>query len=290
VAFEVQLSTTHLNVISGRRLFYLKEGGLLFWVFAHFKEDGRRLMQDDVFYNNNQNAFVLTEDVATLSRERGELHFECVWSEPRGDGAGAPLRREVVSFHALARDLPRQRAYYFDFEGAQSDLTTAAEAEDEQLRSRFESFWIAHAPYASNLDLKEWGLLRRAFAERGYPLPLYWNEMPRRLLNALYSAKHGKPVGWAFKTLIEVAHQVAGARNCPNLALFSRALRVYGRSEQLRCEDKSGKWAAKAAELNAARRAGQLPIQQDETWHPLVKYLFPELAEGQKGVEARARN
>ena len=30
VAFEIQLSTAHLNVIAACRLFYLKEGGLLF--------------------------------------------------------------------------------------------------------------------------------------------------------------------------------------------------------------------------------------------------------------------
>ena len=31
VAFEIQLSTTYINVIAQRREFYRREGGLLFW-------------------------------------------------------------------------------------------------------------------------------------------------------------------------------------------------------------------------------------------------------------------
>lgn len=36
IAFEVQLSTTFLRVIAERRAFYLREGGLLVWVFKSF--------------------------------------------------------------------------------------------------------------------------------------------------------------------------------------------------------------------------------------------------------------
>lgn len=36
VAFEVQLSTTFLRVIAQRREFYLREGGMLFWIFRTF--------------------------------------------------------------------------------------------------------------------------------------------------------------------------------------------------------------------------------------------------------------
>ncbi len=40
IAFEIQLSTTFLDVIAGRRDFYLAEGGLLFWIFARFDTAG----------------------------------------------------------------------------------------------------------------------------------------------------------------------------------------------------------------------------------------------------------
>ncbi len=36
MAFEIQLSTTFIRVIAERREFYLREGGLLVWLFASF--------------------------------------------------------------------------------------------------------------------------------------------------------------------------------------------------------------------------------------------------------------
>jgi hypothetical protein len=83
VAFEVQLSTTFLDVIVQRRSFYLKEGGLLFWVFARFDEDARKLTVDDVFYNNNQNAFIVSEATRDASRAAGKFMLDCVWADPR---------------------------------------------------------------------------------------------------------------------------------------------------------------------------------------------------------------
>ena len=73
LAFEVQLSTTFLDVIAERRSFYFKEGGLLFWVFARFDEDGRRLTLEDVFFNNNQNAFIASESTRDASQCGGEV-------------------------------------------------------------------------------------------------------------------------------------------------------------------------------------------------------------------------
>ena len=50
VAFEIQLSTTYLDVIAGRRDFYLEQGGLLFWIFARFDTERLRMTDDDVFW------------------------------------------------------------------------------------------------------------------------------------------------------------------------------------------------------------------------------------------------
>lgn len=82
VAFEVQLSTTFLRVIAQRRQFYLRNGGLLLWVFKDFDMGDARLTQDDIFYNNNRNAFVASRDTLAASRSAGKLVFDCVWSEP----------------------------------------------------------------------------------------------------------------------------------------------------------------------------------------------------------------
>lgn len=68
VVFEVQLSTTYINVITARREFYLRESGLLVWVFAKFDLGARRLTQDDVYFNNNRNAFVASKATRDTGR------------------------------------------------------------------------------------------------------------------------------------------------------------------------------------------------------------------------------
>lgn len=98
IAFEVQLSTTYLNVTAQRREFYRQEGGLLFWVFSQFSMDARRLTQDDVFYNNNRNAFVLTSETRDRSVRQKRFMLECVWAEPTADGGVEALQRETVPF------------------------------------------------------------------------------------------------------------------------------------------------------------------------------------------------
>jgi hypothetical protein len=82
VAFEVQLSTTFLDVIALRRLFYLKEGGLLFWVFSKFDDGSRRLTMDDVFFNNNQNAFIVSSHTRDASCAAADFRLDCVWAIP----------------------------------------------------------------------------------------------------------------------------------------------------------------------------------------------------------------
>lgn len=128
VAFEVQLSTTFLRVIAERREFYLRNGGLLFWVFNRFDMGDARLTMEDLFYNNNRNAFIASEETVAASKALGSLVLDCVWSEPSvdegvvswrqqrrhgwatGDASFAPDRRfdPLVQFlfPEIANDLP----------------------------------------------------------------------------------------------------------------------------------------------------------------------------------------
>jgi competence CoiA-like predicted nuclease len=82
IVFEIQLSTTFLRVIVERKEFYLKEGGLLCWIFKEIKEEYPRLMQDDIFYNNNCNIFIADEETLQVSSEQKQFFLKCCWIEP----------------------------------------------------------------------------------------------------------------------------------------------------------------------------------------------------------------
>lgn len=162
VAFEIQLSTTYVNVIAGRRDFYLREGGLLLDI-TNFDAGARRLTQDDVFFNNNRNAFVVSNTTRDASVRESRFQLDCIWATPTLVGT-AELQRRLVAFDELTLEQARQRAYYFDFDGAKLLLKTKAR-EDElhrltPLREKFEAWWLTYAQ-TDQANYKVWGELRR---------------------------------------------------------------------------------------------------------------------------------
>lgn len=279
VAFEIQLSTTYINVIAQRREFYRQEGGLLFWVFAHFEIGARRLTQEDVFYNNNRNVFVVTQATRDESLRQRRFLLECIWAEPMLGGGVSELRRELVPFDALTLDADRQRAYHFDFDRERNRLAREVRerkvARQKPLRDRFEGWYVAHVTTRED-DQKAWGQLRRDCAGEGVVLPEYPGMLPRGLLDALYSTRHGRVIGWDYSNFIQIAHHVEpGLRQY--LHYFRAALKAFERAELIRSEDTSGKWAAKVAEYKARIAHGDPAYTADTTHDALVRLLFPEL-------------
>ena len=147
VAFEVQLSTTFLRVIAARREFYLREGGLLFWVFNRFDMADAKLTMEDVFYNNNRNAFVANEETLVASRDAGRLMLDCVWSEPSNEQGMLLWSKKAgrVPFGDLSIDRDGQRAFHFDADEARERCEGLTK--DWQLRRDFRAFWLSRAGY-----------------------------------------------------------------------------------------------------------------------------------------------
>ena len=277
IVFEIQLSTTYLDVIVERRRFYQREGGLLFWIFADFNDDCRRLLQDDVFYNNNQNAFIVSGESAAASVHANEFLLSCAWTEPASSDGVLPLRRAMISFHDLTLDIVKQQAFYFDYEAAKNTLIHANLEAISKLRDRFETAWISTVDEPDRMGTK-WRDFRREFEAIGVSLPTYQNQLHAILINALYSAKYGKVIGWRYSRFIEVAHRIATGHK-PYLRIFRIALGVYKRGEQLINEDKSGRWDIRVKTYKAAMKREDPEYVSDETHYDLLRFLFPELFE-----------
>lgn len=277
VAFEIQLSTTFLRVIAERRAFYLREGGLLVWIFKSFEEDRARLTQEDIFYNNNRNLFLASEETLKASREAGSLILDCRWAEPFLNLSKVETRwnGRLTAFNELAIEREKQRVFLYDYDREAEALQDASG--DEALRMAFEEFWLSHDPYEA-YDKDTWAWLRARFRERGLILPVEPDNGggPRMLLNAIYSAKVGRPVGWRFRKLIEVAHRIAGGHK-DLLRAFRNALQVYGRGEQLLSEDKEGKWRKKVKGYLPLLASNSEKYEPEKRFDALMDFLFPEL-------------
>ncbi|PKM46913.1 MAG: hypothetical protein CVV05_00415 [Gammaproteobacteria bacterium HGW-Gammaproteobacteria-1] len=277
VAFEIQLSTTFLHVIAERRVFYLENGGVLCWIFKTYDEDKARLTQDDIFYNNNRNLFLASEDTLKASRATGRFILNCGWMEPRiVDGRIETLwNGRHVGFDELTIDRERQRVFLFDYDKEHERITTQSDA--AALRAAFDRYWLGHFTFRKE-DQPEWRNLRTKFRQRGLSLPRYPNDGSgiATLISALYSAREGYPVGTGFKRLIEVAHRIEGAHK-RFFRLFRHALAVYGRVNQILAEDATGKWREKAATYKPRLAANDPAYRPDPQFNDLVAFLFPEL-------------
>lgn len=274
VAFEIQLSTTFLHVIAERRLFYRQEGGLLCWVFRTYDAGVARMTQDDVFFNNNRNLFLASEKTLAASKEQRAMMLDCRWLEPAADSDGVvedQWHGRLARFSEFTLDLDEQRVFLFDYDGLNQGMRATAAAEG--LRTRFERWWTQWDWVPTNDD---WKTFRQEFQAAGVSLPEWPNDL-RGLLNSLYSAKAGRPVGYKNAKLISVAHNLVNYHK-DLLQPFRAALLVYDRGAQLKAEDgEEGKWARRVKAYKERLRAGDQEYARDTKLDPLIALCFPEV-------------
>ena len=126
-------------------------------------------------------------------------------------------------------------------------------------------------------DDATWLSLRRELKDRGVAMPRYVGQFSQRqLLNALYSAREGRPIGFGFGTFIEVAHWIASSHK-GYLRAFRQALEAYGRAEQLKAEDHTGKWRDKVSLYKPKLQANDPAYASINPYPELTSFLFPEL-------------
>ena len=104
-AFEAQLSTTFLDVVVSRRMFYRDEGAHLIWVLASFSEDYRRMTTDDLLFSNNSNVFVVDDETVRVSEETKRFHLRCHYRVPFCDvgSISDKWQEAIVPFTAVKK-------------------------------------------------------------------------------------------------------------------------------------------------------------------------------------------
>lgn len=294
LAFEIQLSTTFLDVVLARRNFYRDESGLLIWVMGSFDPEYRRMTTDDMLFSNNANLLVIDDETTERSERSGKLHVRCCYrtafrngSELAGDWAEA-----IVAFERLTLDTEGQRAFLYDHDGARQavrdELDHDVAVRAEKLRDTFVERWLelGHL-YAERYEHDAaWSDLRQALAAEGIDVSPDRDRKVTSLLNAILSVREGRPVGWDFAKLIQVAHHIA-ERNADLLAAFGAAVKIYGRDALLEAEDAKGTWARRRRAIRERMAAGAAEVSPNTDVLPLLHFLFPEVANSVQAYLAR---
>lgn len=291
LAFEAQLSTTFLSVIVGRRAFYRAEGALLVWVLASFDPQRRRMTEDDIVFPNNSNALVVDDETTAQSEARGLFRIR-VWHP--APGVNDDWRSDIVDFADLTLDVEGQRAFLVDVAGQAAALRSEAQAKareglaeaqaqraarEGKLRTNFLDYWSSS--WESRGDYVQryarWADFHDRFTAMGIPFPTYNGEPDfDRWMRMVMTAQTGRPHGWKFQTLPEVAHHLH-AQAPGHLLPFFRMLNHYDATDILKAQDETGNWAAKQRRTKAELEAGSTRYVTTCDWDTLLAFLFPEL-------------
>ncbi|WP_343864338.1 DUF6035 family protein [Caenispirillum bisanense] len=293
IAFEAQLTTTFLDVVRGRRAFYLEDGALLVWILRRFDPEHRRMTEDDILFSNNSNILVVDEETWRLSREKGRFMLRCHYREPHldDDARAERWQQAVIGFDELTLDSVGQRAFLFDFDARDAEVVQEAakrqaERLDEALREEIFSYWT-EKNIRMGLDkssLLSWEATVGKAAQRGLTLPQVPDEHAAFVtaVAVLLSAKLGRPAGYRYTKLIQVAHQVAESHS-ELLVPFGFALKAYGTEAIVDAEDGKGTWRQRKVGFKERIAASPGAHFAALPYAGALRYLFPELSEKIRG-------
>ncbi len=285
IAFEIQLSTTFLDVIVERGEFYRAEGASLMWLFKSFDPGQTRRAEEDIFYNNNRCVFIVNEASLRRSLEKKRLSLECWYQTPErfGSTIESTWRMAHVFIDDLTFDQDGKRVFFLDYDKARADLEREIVAESENevrsmLVNEFEEFWAEWAGDYSPETRHNWKVLRLKLIGAGIesPLPMDHTEKPfNGVVSIILSAKYGKPVGYKFQKLLQVAYTAYESYKHYILP-FGRALAAHGFIDLPGQQDRTKKkWNTKREEIKAGILSGDPEYQQRTEFNQLIAWLVP---------------
>jgi hypothetical protein len=271
LAFEVQLSTTFLDVVLSRREFYRSERAALVWVLPNFHPNYRRMTDDDILFGNNSNIFVVDESTAAASEAAGAFMIKCWHRKPviDGDQIVDEWVERLVCWDEVEVDVDLQTVQAFDYSSEAAKLLeqiksaklarVAAQKEaaerakialGNELRELVFGFVLNDEDDDEYLGRhKRWLAINDRLLTHGCGLEGKYPDLMKatRLVHLVASAKSGKPVGFKYKNLVEIRHHLFHQHSDLLLA-YGFMLRAYGTKSILDREDRTGRWAAKVRE------------------------------------------
>lgn len=118
VAFELQVSTTFIDIIIAREEFYKNSAAFILWIFLSFEE--KKFTELDIFYANKSNAFIFDDEAKSASLVAEKLILKCYYHEYYAnefqDTATVSVQavNRLVSLDDLTYNKDTGKLYFFD--------------------------------------------------------------------------------------------------------------------------------------------------------------------------------
>ncbi|TOF09415.1 hypothetical protein CGJ29_00475 [Vibrio parahaemolyticus] len=137
VVFELQVSTTFLDVIISREEFYKNNDAYITWVFLDF--DSEKFTTLDIAYANKANVFVLDNEANHESELNGKLVMKCYYRQPymtEDLNIAHKWVHELVDFSILNFDELNKKTYFVDTDALRAEVIN--HINDEKRRQQLE--------------------------------------------------------------------------------------------------------------------------------------------------------
>ena len=313
VVFEGQLSTTFLNVIIDRKIFYQDNNTCLLWIFNHFErtEKSKKQSMQDIYYNNNANAFVVNDSTVAQSIKTKVFTLECHYLKPeiQNNQIINKWNTELVEFHSLIHNESTKQIYFFDYEAEYQKLkqklglpqsylkelnnqkdklkvkkylesleqvgleTKASSKTKSELLAEFTELWVKTHYLTDGQFNIQWFSIRNELEQMGISTPKYILHAPyKTVVNSILSAKFGYVVGNNINDVVSVAHNLM-EHHPAYIKHFMLTLKVTGKPDLLNERDSSGKWKERY------KKYTQQPEEAKMYKHDLnhfIEFLVPE--------------
>lgn len=279
LAFEVQLSTTFLTEIVGRREFYRVNGGAIIWVFQGFNPGETRTAEEDIFYLNNLNVFVVDESTLERSLKAKRMALNCWYAVPhlKGRNVVDEWIMEEIFIDQLTVDPSRQLVYFYDYLSHRASLE--ATLDTGTLRQDFHDFWIEHGVSEEPEADTAWQALRERMSAAipQIQLPQSFHEGRfHGAVSIILSARYGRPVGYRLPRLINVTNTAFDYYKA-FLLPFGWTLEAFNQGEILADQDTKRTWAKRRVIIRENLRNQDPAYRQDLRYNRLFAFLVPEI-------------
>lgn len=313
IVFEGQLSTTFLNVIIDRKIFYQDNNACLLWIFNHFEptEKAKKQSMQDIYYNNNANAFVVNDLTMAESIKERKFILECNYLKPeiQRDQIINTWHKTLVKFDSLIHNEATKQIYYFDYDFTYSQLKQklglqrnylqennnlkdklkvqkyieSLEKEEpillctsktkSELLVEFNALWGKVRYLTDGQFNAQWFTIRKELELMQISVPKYILHAPfKTVINSILSAKTGFVVGNQLKDMVSVAHNLI-EHHPEYIKHFMLTLKVTGKPNLLVERDKSGRWSERYKKY--IQQPEVLKIYKHDL-NEFIEFLVPE--------------
>ena len=275
VVFEIQLSTTFLDVIVSREVFYENEAIAIFWIFLDLDPVKCNATEKDVYFSNKSNALSISKQSKLKTSQLEELVFIGHYIQPYYNEQSRKIeerwQKKDITFSDIKFDPETHKPYFVDYD----TLYQEAIVDEDQAKiagpiSRFEALALDNNPHH---------LKRRSCAAELTEAGLYNDEdiAPGflKLVKALLSVRDGKvhfanqDNKWAWVTNYVWEHHI------DHWIVFLYAVNGYQRPEMV-FPPYNQKIKEKRDYFKDYWRS-DIKLKQQKAYYPLLSRLLPEI-------------